>query len=260
MTDADADSGSRSRPRSPSDASADSDSDSDPELAFELPNVGPGPDPFAPSAVEADFLLVVFQRDYYCGNCRQQVKALARRYDSFRERGAEVASVLPESRERTAEWRSQYDLPFPTLADPDSEVGDQYDQPVRYGLLGRLHDVVGRMPAVAILDCRGETPGLRFAHRGSSPADRPTPEALLARLDRAAASPTPGEEADGESTADDDDGDDDGGERVTTADDDEAGVATSGGPDGDADDDSDAEDGQAADDRRGTTDEDGPDR
>lgn len=197
VTEADADPESESGSRSGGAAGPDSEAL---DLAFELPNAGPGPDPLSPSAVAADFLVVVFQRDYYCGTCRRQVKALRRRYESFRERDAEVASVLPEPHERAAEWRAKYDLPFPTLADPDAEVGDRYDQPVRYGLLGRLHDVVGRMPTVAILDCRGETLALRFAHRGSSPADRPSPETLLARVDRVAASPVPDEGSEPTST------------------------------------------------------------
>jgi len=159
----------------------------DPE--FELPNVGPGADPFSPAAADADFVVVVLQRDYYCGGCRQQVRALAQRYDAFRERGAEVVSVLPEPRERAAEWQARYDLPFPLVADADAAVGAAYDQPVRFGLLGRLHDVIGRMPTAAILDRRGEGAELAFVYRGSTTADRPTVDDLLAELDRLRGSP-----------------------------------------------------------------------
>lgn len=159
----------------------------DPE--FELPNVGPGPDPFSPAAADGEFLVVLFQRDYYCGRCRQQVVAVARRYDEFRARDAVVASVLPEPRDRAAEWQAQYDLPFPTLSDPETAVADRYDQPVRFGLFGRLHDIVGRMPAAAVLDLRRAEPTLVFAHRGTSPADRPSVDDLLSEVDHSAATP-----------------------------------------------------------------------
>ena len=37
-----------------------------------LPNVGPGPDPFTLDALPEDIVVVVllFQRDHYCTNCR----------------------------------------------------------------------------------------------------------------------------------------------------------------------------------------------
>ena len=62
-------------------------------------------------------------------------------------------------------------------------VGDAYDQPVRFGLLGRLSDFFGRMPEVAIVDRRGETPELAYTYRGSSTFDRPSVDDLLAELD-----------------------------------------------------------------------------
>lgn len=44
---------------------------------FELPNVGAGPDPFRLSDVasltELDPVVLIFQRDYHCVNCREQV-------------------------------------------------------------------------------------------------------------------------------------------------------------------------------------------
>ncbi|MFC5367845.1 peroxiredoxin family protein [Salinirubrum litoreum] len=152
-------------------------------LAFELPNVGPGPDPFRLADVTADFLVLFFQRDYYCTNCRAQVQTLADRYDEFRDRGAEIASVLPESVEQTREWQQQYDLPYPLLADPDAAVGDQYDQPVRFGPLGKLSDFFGRMPEVVLLDLRGDRPEIAYSYRSKSTFDRPEVEDLLAELD-----------------------------------------------------------------------------
>lgn len=152
-------------------------------LAFELPNVGPGPDPFRLADVDADFLVLFFQRDYYCTNCRSQVQTLADRYEEFRARDAEVASVLPEPVEQTREWQAQYDLPYPLLADPDAAVGDQYDQPVRFGPLGKLSDFFGRMPEVVLLDLRGDRPEIAYSYRSTSTFDRPEVDEVLAELD-----------------------------------------------------------------------------
>jgi peroxiredoxin Q/BCP len=156
--------------------------------AFELDNVGPGPDPLSLSALgeEADAVVVLLQRDHYCTNCRQQVQSVADRYDEFRERNAEMVSIVPEPRERVAEWQSSYDLPFPLLADPDATAGETYDQPVRFGFLGDLFDFVGRMPEAVIVDLQ-EEPTVAWSHAGSSTFDRPSIDDLLDRLDKVAA-------------------------------------------------------------------------
>jgi peroxiredoxin Q/BCP len=152
---------------------------------FSLPNVGAGPDPFSLDSLPADvaFVVLFLQRDHYCTNCRDQVQTLAEHIEAFHERDAEVVSVVPEPAEKVAEWQDRYDLPYPLLADPDVTVGDAYDQPVRFGLLGRLSDFFGRMPEVAIVDRRGETPELVYTYRGSSTFDRPSVDDLLAELD-----------------------------------------------------------------------------
>jgi peroxiredoxin Q/BCP len=156
--------------------------------AFELDNVGPGPDPLSLSALaeEVDAVVVLLQRDHYCTNCRQQVQSVAERYDEFRDRDAEVVSIVPEPRERVAEWQSSYDLPFPLLADPDATAGETYDQPVRYGFLGDLFDFVGRMPEAVIVDLRGE-PTVAWSYAGKSTFDRPSIDDLLDRLDEVVA-------------------------------------------------------------------------
>lgn len=164
-------------------------SDGTPAPDFSLPNVGPGRDPYGPTeaAVDHDALLLLFQRDYYCGNCRKQVAAVADRYDEFVGAGAEVASVLPESVDRTREWQAIVDLPYPVLADPGGETGDAYDQPTRFGALGNLFDLVGRMPLAVVLDLRGG-PAVAETFPGSRPADRPEVDDLLAACRRVAGS------------------------------------------------------------------------
>jgi len=152
---------------------------------FSLPNVAAGPDPFSLSALddEIDFAVLFFQRDHYCTNCRKQVQQLADHVDAFRERNAEIVSIVPEPVERVESWQASYDLPYPLLADADAEVGEAYDQPVRFGLLGRFSDFFGRMPEVVIIDRRGPTPEIVYVHQGRSTFDRPDIDELLAELD-----------------------------------------------------------------------------
>jgi peroxiredoxin/ribosomal protein S18 acetylase RimI-like enzyme len=156
------------------------------DRGFVLPNVGPGPDPLSLWELEADFAALLLHRDFYCSECRQQVRRAKKRYDEFEARDAEVVSVLPEDRETAAEWQKQYHLPFPVVADPDTELGDRYDQPTRFGLLGKLHDVIGRMPAVILLDLRWSEPIETYAHRGDSRTDRPRIDEILDAIDHAA--------------------------------------------------------------------------
>lgn len=180
-----------------------------PGLDTRLRNLGPGPDQLAPTGVAADFAVVVCHRDYYCSNCRQQARRLRGRYDEFRDRDAEIVAVMPENEADARDWHAKYDLPHPVLADPETVVGDALDQPVRFGILGQVHDVVGRMPTLAILDLRGGRPRTVYVHRGSSWMDRPGVDELLSALDRATANPPPqtGSDDSAEPAAEDVDGD-----------------------------------------------------
>ncbi len=174
---------------------------------FELENVGVGPDPFSIAALpdDVDFAVLFLQRDHYCTNCRKQVRTVADRIDAFRERNAEVVSIVPEPAERVAEWQAEYDLPYPLLADPDATAGDAYDQPVRFGVLGRFSDFLGRMPEVVVVDRRESEPTIAYVHRGSSTFDRPDVEEILAEIDDLAAesgTDTAGSETAGDASRD----------------------------------------------------------
>jgi peroxiredoxin Q/BCP len=154
---------------------------------FELPNVAAGPDPFLLSEVAArddvESVVLLFQRDYHCTKCRRQVQDVAERYDEFEAADAVVASVLPEPADRAAAWQERYDLPYPLLADPSKAVSDEFDQPTRFGALGSLHDLVGRMPLAVVFDVRDGEPTVVAVHEGSTPGDRPDADDLLAAVD-----------------------------------------------------------------------------
>jgi len=152
---------------------------------FELPNVGVGPDPLSLAQIgdRADFAILLLLRDYHCPKCKSQVQTVAEQARSFAELNAVVVPILPEPRERAAEWHDSFDLPFPLLADPEKDVAEKYDQPTRFGVVGKLHDLLGRMPATVILDTRSDDPELVYSYEGETPSDRPAVETLLEEVD-----------------------------------------------------------------------------
>ncbi|WP_136686832.1 redoxin domain-containing protein [Halorhabdus amylolytica] len=152
-------------------------------LDFELPNVGVGPDPLSLAAVidASDFAVLLFLRDYHCPKCKAQVSEISEHARTFNERKTAVLPILPEPRERAADWRDNVveDFPFPLLADGEKRVAEQYDQPTRYGPVGKLHDLLGRLPQSAVLDTRGDDADVIFTHRGDSIDDRPAAGDLI---------------------------------------------------------------------------------
>ncbi len=154
---------------------------------FELSNVAAGPDPFRLLDYAADpdrkAIVLLFLRDYHCPKCRTQIETIASRYDEFVAHNTDVVAVLPEPVDRTQKWAEGSEIPFPLLADGSKAVGEQYDQPTRFGALGGLHDMIGRMPEAVIIDATESEPVIDYVHRGDSPGDRPSINELLDRID-----------------------------------------------------------------------------
>lgn len=152
--------------------------------SFSLPNVSVGPDPFSLSALPDDvsFVVLFLQRDHYCTNCRQQVQSVADRYEEFAATDTEVVSIVPEPPEKVSEWQDSYDLPYPLVADPETEAGDAYDQPVRFGFLGNLSDFIGRQPEAVLVDLR-DAPEIVWQYRSKTTFDRPDIDELLDAID-----------------------------------------------------------------------------
>lgn len=152
-------------------------------LDFELENVAAGPNMFAFSEAASDpgtdTIVLLFQRDYHCRDCRQQVQEIAERYGDFEEVNASVVAILPEPADHAAEWHRQYDLPFPLLADPSKAVSETYDQPTRFGPLGSLHDLIGRMPLAVVFGVTDSEPTVMNTYEGKTPSDRPSINDLL---------------------------------------------------------------------------------
>lgn len=151
---------------------------------FELPNVGVGPDPLSLTDVAAasDFAVLVFFRDYHCPKCQKQAANIAAQASELNNRNVAVVGVLPESKEKTAEWADELGLPFPALADENSAVADQYGQSVRFGPVGDAVDLLGRMPQTLILDLR-DAWNVVYAHDGNLPSDRPSIGEIIGVVD-----------------------------------------------------------------------------
>lgn len=154
--------------------------------SFELPNVGVGPDPLSLDRIvdTVDFAVLLLLRDYHCPKCKHQVQTLAEEARQFAELNAVALPILPEPVDRATEWQSQFDLPFPLLADPEKAIADKYDQPTRYGKLGQLHDMLGRLPESVVLDTRGGEAEVVYTYEGESAGDRPEVETLIDEIDR----------------------------------------------------------------------------
>jgi len=163
---------------------ADARTESDEIPGFELRNAAVGPDPLSLSGIAeaVDFAILLLLRDYHCPKCKKQVQEVAEAAEDLDRRDTAVVAILPDSYEKAQDWQEKFDLPFPLLADPGKEVGEKYDQGTRFGALGQLHDVIGRLPKAVVMDLRGE-PEVVHTHEGENPADRPDIEDLLDVVD-----------------------------------------------------------------------------
>lgn len=153
---------------------------------IELPNAGAGPDPLSLRELAArkdvDAIVLLFQRDDYCLQCRRQVQRINDRYAEFTTRNAWVVSVLPEDLDTARDWVERYELMFPVLADPDHRAAEAYGQPTRFGALGHLSDLLGRLPHAVVLDTREGELRPQFTHEGQTTSDRPAIDELLTRV------------------------------------------------------------------------------
>jgi peroxiredoxin Q/BCP len=58
--------------------------------------------------------------------CTAQACGIRDAYDRFRERGAVVLGVSPDSEDSHRRFKDKYRLPFTLLADPDHRVAEEY--------------------------------------------------------------------------------------------------------------------------------------
>lgn len=90
-------------------------------------------------------------------------------YDEFRQAGAEIVSLVRDTRQAAHDYFRKHKIPFPCLADETGDVYHQYE--VRSTLLS-----LGQRPALFVLDREGI---VRYAYLGSQQWEIPGNEEVL---------------------------------------------------------------------------------
>jgi peroxiredoxin len=89
--------------------------------AFRLPS-GQGPEVALEDYRDRKNVIVWFTKGMACPFCRQQMSQLARGYEQFAARDAEIVEVTNTPAERARVYARKFGLRFPYLCDPDYSV------------------------------------------------------------------------------------------------------------------------------------------
>jgi peroxiredoxin len=77
-------------------------------------------------------LVLVFYYGYTCNHCVSQLFGLNKDLEKFRELGATVVAISPDTAKTTLEKYAKYGaFDFPVLSDPENKVAEQYGAYVR---------------------------------------------------------------------------------------------------------------------------------
>jgi peroxiredoxin len=98
--------------------------------SFRLPS-GQGPEVGLDDYRGEKHVIVWFTKGMACPFCRQQMSQLARGYEAFRARDAEILEVTNTTPERGRVYVQKFALPFPYLCDPDFRVRRAWQLDVR---------------------------------------------------------------------------------------------------------------------------------
>lgn len=71
-------------------------------------------------------MVLYFYPKAFTPGCTTQACDLRDNYEAFAAKGYDIAGVSPDTPERLAEFRVEYELPFPMLSDPDNAVASAY--------------------------------------------------------------------------------------------------------------------------------------
>jgi thioredoxin-dependent peroxiredoxin len=92
-------------------------------------------------------VLYFYPRDDTPG-CTKQACGIRDAWDAFRESGAAVFGVSPDSESSHAKFKQKYGLPFTLLADPDHSLAEQYGFWVEKRLAGKKYMGIERSTVV----------------------------------------------------------------------------------------------------------------
>jgi peroxiredoxin Q/BCP len=96
-------------------------------------------------------VLYFYPRDDTPG-CTTQACGIRDAWDDFRERGAVVLGVSPDTVGSHGKFKTKYSLPFTLLADPDHRVAEEYGFWVEKSMMGKRYMGIERSTVVIAPD------------------------------------------------------------------------------------------------------------
>ena len=91
-------------------------------------------------------------------------------YAAFQKAGYEIVGVSPDPAERLSDFKDEYDLPFPLLADPDHEMADAYGAWGMKKNYGKEYE--GLIRSTIVVDEQGRVEKAWYNVRAKGHADR----------------------------------------------------------------------------------------
>jgi peroxiredoxin Q/BCP len=85
--------------------------------------------------------------------CTKEACEFRDAYDEFRERGADVLGVSPDTEASHAKFKAKHELPFTLLADPEHEVAEAYGVWTERSMYGRKF--IGIKRSTFVIDADG---------------------------------------------------------------------------------------------------------
>lgn len=116
-------------------------------------------------------VVVVFYRGHFWGICIAQLGELSQNHDLFKRFGIDIIAVSTDDQEDTQAMIDEVSASFEIISDATYTISQQWEV---FNILG---DGVAA-PAAFII---GKNNSILWAHRGSSPSDRPPTDFLLAK-------------------------------------------------------------------------------
>jgi peroxiredoxin len=125
-------------------------------------------------------LVVFFVRSAdWCPFCQQQLKDFIGRYQGFKDRGYEVASVSYDSVEKLSRFSTRYAVPYKMLSDPTSESIKAFDVlNTKYAQGSRFYGIPH--PTIYVINAQGVVTHI-FSEGGYKA--RPPVDGILRALD-----------------------------------------------------------------------------
>jgi len=71
-------------------------------------------------------LVLYFYPKAFTPGCTTESCDFAERYETFTDRGYAILGVSPDAPDKLADFRTEYDLPFDLLSDPDHTIATAY--------------------------------------------------------------------------------------------------------------------------------------